>query len=268
MSDQRNQREDNDLAAQVLKNLKNPPVEVVDPKGSGPNTKKYLVMISVFVLIIAAGGFAAWKFLLSEERPGTQEVPAEESQPENNAKITPDGELSQEYKSDRLLIDIKHPASWKVDEDSGEITVYSPEAEIADSSGKSIPAEFRLLIKLGATETDSEYLGRGFAIAKSEPIKYTDPSPNQRNSSLITGFGLDSSSHFAYFVVQGNFNLSKDETLGQDFASEADEVLVSGGFYSKDSEDETKLVALDTDTYKENETYQTAVEIVKTLRLR
>lgn len=267
MSDQRNQQKDNDLAAQVLKNLKNPPIEVVDPKGSGSNTKKYLLIVAVLVIIFALGGFAAWKFLLSKDKADSQEVPAAESQPEDEA-VSPDGELSQEYVSDRLLIDIKHPASWKVDESSGEITVYSPETGITDFNGEKISAEFRLLVKQGATETDSEYLGRGFAISASEPIKYTDPSPNQRESSLITGFGLDSSSHFAYFVVQGNFNLKKNETLGQDFASEADEVLVSGGFYSKDSQDKTKLVGLDTDTYEENETYKTAIEIVKTLRLR
>lgn len=266
--DQKDQKKNDDLASQVLEHLKNPPVEVIDPRGSGSSTKKYLIAATILI-IIGAGGFALWKFVLADNQPSDQSTPiASEEQSEEANDDKPANVLSQEYSSDSLMIDIKHPANWKVDESSGEIIVYSPAQEVEDASGESLASEFRVLIKQGAGEPDSEYLGRGFAISKSEPIKYTDPASSQREESFLTNFGLDSPAYFSYFVVQGNFNLKKDETLGKDFASGADEILVSGGFYSKDSEDKTQLVSLDPDKFQANETYKTAIEIVKTLRLR
>ncbi len=166
------------------------------------------------------------------------------------------------------MIDFKYPTGWKVNEDTGEITVTSPKTKIEDFGGENIETEFKILIKQGADQSDSEYLGRGFAVTKSMPVKYSDPAAGQRKKSFITDFGLDSSDNFAYFVLQGNFELEKDETLGPDFAKEADAILISGGFYGEDSEDKTKLVYLDPEVYQANETYLTAVEIVKTLRLR
>ena len=264
--DQKDQKKNDDLASQVLEHLKNPPVEVIDPKGSGSSTKKYLIAATILI-IIGTGSFALWKFVLADTSDQSASVASEEQSEEVDGDASANG-LSQEYSSDSLLIDIKHPANWKVDESSGEIIVYSPAQEAEDVSGESLASEFRVMIKQGAGEPDSEYLGRGFAISKSEPIKYTDPASNQREESFLTNFGLDSSAYFSYFVVQGNFNLKKDETLGKDFASKADEILVSGGFYSKDSEDKTQLVSLDPDKFQSNETYKTAIEIVKTLRLR
>lgn len=261
------QKKEDDLASQVLERLKHPPVEVVNPKGSDSNTKKYL-LISFILIILAVGGFAAWKFFLKDEQ--TTSWPVQQAENQNNSADdkSPLAGLTQKYSSDKLMVDIKYPAGWKVDESSGEITIYSPTEDIESVEGESLPAEFRVLIKQGAGETDSEYLGRGFAVKASKPIKYIDPAFNQRKKSLITDFGLDASTSFSYFVVQGNFKLKKDETLGSDFASEADEILVSGGFYSKDSKDKTKLVSLDPKTYESNELYLTAIEIIKTLKLR
>lgn len=269
MTGKQDHKQEDDIASQVLEHLKNPPIEVINPKNSsGSNTKKYLIITSILIIIFAAAGFAAWKFLLTDSNQ-TADQPVSETESQNEAANGSSlSELTQEYTSDRLLIDFKYPTDWKVDENSGEIIVYSQEAEITDVSGEAVSAEFRLLIKQGAEETDSEYLGHGFVIKKSKPIKYTDPAAGQRKKSFVTDFGLDSSDNFAYFIVQGNFELEKDETLGPDFAKEADAILISGGFYSKDSKGKTKLVSLDPETYQLDEAYLSAIEIVKTLRLR
>lgn len=269
MTDRQDHSQKNDIASEILEHLKNPPTEVTNPnKNSGSNAKKYLIITLVLIILFGAGGFAAWKFLLNDNKQ-TSNLPVSETESQNNAQDENFLQgLTQEYTSDRLLIDFKYPDSWKVDENSGEIMVYSPSAEITDANGERISAEFRVLIKQGARETDSEYLGRGFAVKESKPIKYTDPSSNQREESLITDFGLDSSNYFSYFVVQGNFKLKKGETLGSDFAAKADEILVSGGFYSKDSKDKTKLVSLYLEDYNTSEMYLSALEIIKTLKLR
>ncbi|HEX5798226.1 MAG TPA: hypothetical protein VFX79_02620 [Candidatus Saccharimonadales bacterium] len=261
-------KQKDDIASEVLEHLKNPPVEVINPnKSSSSNTKKYLIVAAVLI-ILGAGGFAAWKFLLSSDKQTTDQSEPEAESQSSAAEEASAGEPTQEYSSDRLLIDFKYPAGWEVEEDSGEVAVTSPEATVTDVNGEELSAEFKVFIKQGADQSDGEYLGRGFAIRKSQPFKYSDPAAAQREDSFITDFGLDASNNFAYFIAQGNFNLKKDETLGPDFASESDAVLVSGGFYSKDSEDETQLVSLDPEAYQSDETYLLALEIVKTLRLR
>lgn len=269
MAGKQDNNHEDDMASQVLEHLKNSPVEVINPKNSSSsNTKKYLIVALILIVVSSAAGFAAWKLLLAKSNPTAANTVSEtENQNEAPAENTLN-DLTQEYTSDRLLVDIKYPAAWKAEEDAGEIIVYSPETEVTAANGETVPVEFKVLIKQGADKTDSEYLGRGFAVEKSEPIKYNDPATGQRQKTFVTNFGLDSSDNFAYFIVQGNFNLKKDETLGPDFAGEADAILVSGGFYSKDSEDKTKLISLDPDNYKSDETYLTAIEIVKTLRLR
>lgn len=273
MSDNQDKNHDNDVASEVLEHLKNPPVEVINPKNKpGSSKKKYLLLTSILIIIFSVLGFAIWYFVLNkkDQPENTQATMASQEQPESESgddNLTSD-ELSQEYTSDRLQIDVKHPSNWKVDESSGEIIVYSPKTDVENVGGSEVSAEFRVIIKQGSGSSDSKYLGRGFAVKESQKIEYIDPAANQREESLVTNFGLDSSDSFAYFVVQGNFDLKKNETLGSDFASEADAVLVSGGFYSNESEDETKLVELDLDKYESNELYQTAIDIVKTLRLR
>ncbi|MEX2014481.1 MAG: hypothetical protein WD885_00915 [Candidatus Saccharimonadales bacterium] len=260
-------KQKDDIASEVLEHLKNPPIEVINPKKNHSNTKKYLIIAIAVLVVLSAGGFGAWKFLLSDDNTSNQTEPEAESPSNANEEVSIN-ELTEEYSSDRLLIDFKYPANWKVDEDSGEIIVYSPEEEITDIGGENVSGEFKILIKQGADKSDSEYLGRGFAVGKSQPFKYSDPTASQREESFITDFGLDASDNFAYFVAQGNFELKKNETLGSDFAGKADEVLVSGGLYSKGSEDKTKLVSLNPKDYLSNETYLLAIEIVKTLRLR
>ena len=269
MKDQRKNSQPDDVASEILKNLKNQSVEIINPnQNPGSGKKKYLIAALLLTVIFAGAGFAAWKLFSKKDNQAVNPSPAGTVSQGNVASESPANELTQEYTSDRMLIDFKYPADWKVDELSREITIYSPAVELADVNGDNFMAEFRVLVKQGAGETDSEYLGRGLAIKESRPIKYTDPSSNQREKSLVTDFGLDSSAYFSYFVVQGNFNLKKDETLGLDFAGEADEILVSGGFYSKDSKDKTKLISLEADAYENNKLYLTAIEIVKTLRLR
>ena len=269
MAEQENNKQPDDVASEILENLKNNPVEIIDPnKRSSPgNKKKYFILLFILILVLG-GGFAAWKFLLNRsDQPSAQPSPAAESQ----AKTAPEdtaGEPTEEYTSDSLMIDFKYPTGWKVKEGSDSITISSPEAEVATVEGDTTSAEFKLMIKQGADRSDSEYLGRGLALKKSSSLKYSDPATGQRKKTFITDFGLDSSDNFAYFVVEGNFELEKDETLGPDFAKEPDAILVSGGFYTKGSAGENKLVATGSETYASNEFYKSAVEIVKTLQLR
>jgi len=268
MTEEPSHKKEEDLASEVLEHLKNPPVDVINPnKDSKSGSKKYLVIFLILILL-AAGGFAAWKFLVNDKNPPEQQPASAVASTENTSGEDTLSEPTQEYTSDRLLIDFKYPTGWKVVEDSGEIAITSPKTEIEDFAGENVEAEFKILIKQGADQSDSEYLGRGFAIKKSTPVKYSDPAAGQRKKSFVTDFGLDSSDNFAFFVLQGNFELEKDETLGPDFAKESDAILISGGFYGKDSEDKTGLTYLDPEAYLANETYLTAVETVKTLQLR
>lgn len=268
MSEQKDKIYEDDVASEILENLRNAPVEVIDPKkNSGSSGKKFYIIF--FVLIILAGtGFAAWKFLLQKDNKTDQQAANTQPIQANNQDISSEPSLSQDYTSDRLLVDFKYPDDWTVDEDTGDIIISSPEIEVDNIKGEPEKAVFRIFIKQGADKADSEYLGRGLAIKKSESINYSDPSASQRKKTLITQFGLDSSNNFAYFVVQGNFDLKKDETLGPNYAHEVDAILISGGFYRDEADGDPGFIMIDPDACEQDQNYKTAVEIVKSIKLR
>ena len=95
-----------------------------------------------------------------------------------------------------------------------------------------------------------------------------EPASNQRKDTFLTNFGLDVPDNFAFFIVQGNFDLKKGDTLGPDFAKEIDAYLISGGFSSSDQTDNLATNTISLADYSNYQEYKTAIEIVKSLNLK
>lgn len=232
--------------------------------------KKILFVLGL-VLFAVAIGFAVWRLVPSKnETPdSTQtEQTTEQAAQSNNSQGLGDVSLTEEYKSDFLRISFKHPSSWTVNEVNDAIIVKSPDFKYKQNNGMEKDGFFKIYIKKGATDSDGKYLGRGYAVAPSEKITYSEPATGQRTETFLTDFGLDTPDNFAYFVVQGNFDLKKGDTLGPNFAKEIDAYLITGGFSSSDQTENLATNIMSLSEYKTNEAYITAIEIIKTLKLK
>lgn len=234
---------------------------------------KRLILLIIAVAVLAAVGVVAWKLVPAKDEP---RQPAQTSQDQTKpaqttdpvAAALADTQLSQTYTSDLLRLSLKYPSGWKVSEDNNAVTVKSPSFDIADNSGIENTTYFKIYIKLGATDDEGKYLGKGYAVAPSETINYSDPEVGQRKTTFLTDFGLDNTDNFAYLVVQGNFELEKGDTLGPKFASEPDSFLVSAGFATAEDTGGLQTTLMPIDSYKDNLAYKTGVEIIKSLRLK
>ena len=253
----------------------NVPVEIIDPNQlpghKEPRSKlpKYLLILLGVIIFAAAAGLAGWKLLKKFNSSQTEPNASQQINSDNTGQ-TGGGKqpLSEEYSSSQLLIDFKYPSSWEVAEENGAIFVKSPNFRYSENEGGEVSGVFKIYIKKGAEENDGKYLGRGYAIGPSEKLQYSNPASGQRKETFVTAFGLDKPDNFSYFVVQGNFNLKKGETLGPKFASEQDAFLIAGGFASDDLKDALETNPISVDYYKSDQNYLTAIEIIKTIRLR
>jgi hypothetical protein len=227
-----------------------------------------LIMLLLGIILVGGGVAAAWKLIPSKKDDSqnnqSQQPPAEE--PQTNQGIG-DTALSETYKSDFLRLEFKYPGSWKVSEENSALTVKSPNFDFQDKTGMQTNGYFKVYIKRGTSDNDGKYLGNGYAVKPSEKFTYSEPATGQRTDTFLTDFGLETPDNFAYFVVQGNFNLKKGDTLGPKFANEPDSFLIAGGFAGGEQKDGLATQLLPLDSYKQDKAYITALEIVKTLQL-
>lgn len=230
------------------------------------------LFIGLLALLAVSGlAFGGWKLFADKE-----EVQQPESQQSTNQDQTDNvaseglgsSELDKEYTNDFLRLNFKYPASWTVNDVDDAITIKSPDFKYQQNNGMEATGYFKIYIKKGAAQSDSKYLGQGYAVANSEKIAYSEPATGQRSETFLTDFGLDTPDNFAYFIVQGNFDLKKGDTLGPSYAKEIDAYLISGGFSSSDQTENMATNTVSLDTYKSDEAYKVAIEIVKSLKIK
>lgn len=275
INEQNKPSDNTDLPENPLSIPKDVYQEQIPPARSSASKKtiiRRLVLVVVVLAIIAGGIFAAWKLIPSKNDTAdkTSENQSQTQTPESQDLESDIGDttLSETYTSDFLRIDFKHPQSWKVSEENSGLIVKSPTFKLQENNGAESLSYFKIYIKKAATEADGKYLGRGYAVADSGKIAYADPLPGQRKDSYLTNFGLETPDNFAYFIVQGNFNLMKGDTLGPKFASEVDSFLIAGGFSTDEQKEGLSTKIVSEDSYSTYPAYKTAVEIVKSLQLK
>ncbi|MBW3569146.1 hypothetical protein KY385_03405 [Candidatus Parcubacteria bacterium] len=234
-------------------------------------SKKVWIWSAILALVLLIGGLA-WVFVPSKEQSQSSpeqnnQEPAKNSQTQGDGDNLPSQELTQSHTNDFLRLTLKYPKGWQISDENDVILLKSPvfSYQLADGPKEGF---FKIYIKQQATPADGKYLGRGYAAAPSKKITYIDPQPGQRSDTFLTDFGLDSPDNFAYFVIQGNFELKKGETLGPKFAREPDAFLIAGGFASADSEAPLDTELLAVDSYASEQAYKTAIDIVKSLQLK
>lgn len=240
------------------------------PKGSGRGSKTFLVILGI-VIILGAGGFAVWRFVLNKSSQPTDQ--ATTSQPETN--VTPSGDsdipdlpLTEAYTSSALRIDFKYPKGWNAQESGGGILITSPSFSFDTLNNNEVEGNMRLYIRKGAREQDRKYIGRGVAILPSQKLAYDDPLPDQRTETSLSFFGDSNQDNFAFFLIAGNYELQPGETLGPDYGKEPETFIIAGGYSGKALGEDLATYQVSPDTFQQTNAYKQALAILKSLQIK
>lgn len=230
------------------------------------------VFLSLLLLILVVGiGYGVYSLVIKRGQP---EVPV--SQPDTSSAKPSDTDssdqavqaLSETYTSSRLRLDFKYPADWKVNEVDGGIRIESPSFTYVAKDQSEVNGNFRIYLRKGARAIDGQFLGNAFALSPSQNLEYTSPVSGQRDSTWLTSFWRGSPDGFFFFVVQGNYQLKKGDTLGPDFAKEPGAYLIVGGYSKPENKEDLNMVAMPESDYDQTQQYQTAQAIIQSLQLK
>lgn len=239
------------------------------PKKRG--LKLALIIVGSLVLIGAAG-FGAWKFILSKPAADTANstsTSATSTQGSNNGTSdVPASELTETYTSNTLRISFKYPKSWTVSEANGGVLISSPEFSFETQNNGVVQGNFKIYIRKGAREQDRKYIGTGVAILPSQKLVYSEPLPDQRTETNLSFFGENTDTNFAFFLIAGNYELQKGDTLGPDYGKEPETYIIAGGYSGKALTDDLATYQMSPETFQQTIAYQQAVEILKSLQIK
>lgn len=269
--------QDKDIFPTGPMELPGEPGQASSPSPQRPKQHKFawkkLLLISASLLIIGIMGVLGWQYISSRNSPTSSEnVPGAATtnspEPAPEATDVPLVTETKTFKSDHPRVEFTYPSSWSVEStpDAG-VLVKSPDFSIRlIGEGEKI-GHFRIYIRQGARSIDSPYIGSGVAVSPSEALVYTQPAPGQRAETNLTHFGYDTTDHFAYFFIAGNYSLQAGETLGPDYGKEAETYIIAGGYSSADLTDDLAMQRVPLDYYSTTNAYQQALDIIKSLKV-
>ena len=225
--------------------------------------------ISIAILIVVAGvGFAAKKFIHIPKKTAPAQTAVTQAVPKTTGDDVPDVPASETYSSTALSVGFKYPKTWKTSEADGGIRIDSPQFTYPAANLGSVDGIFRIYIRQGARKADSRYVGAGTAIKPSEKLVYTKPAVGQRSDTLLSSFGNNSTDIFTYFLIAGNFQLAKGDTLGPNYGTEPDTYIVAGGYTSITAVDDLAMNSVALTYYDKTTAYKQAYGIISSLQLK
>jgi hypothetical protein len=247
-------------------------MEPIEPPKQKRSKKKWLLFI--LPLLLVGIGFGVWEIL---HKNTASETPVVSSQ--SQAEVTPeptvtkdlaDAPTTQKYDNGFLGVTLTYPSTWTATEGENKTSVRfeSPEFSYTSIAKGKVTGNFRIYIRKGSTDMDRKYIGRGYAIEPSQKLVYNKPTLGQRTDTNLSLFGLDEPNNFAYFLIAGNFELKKGDTLGPDYGKEAETYIIAGGFSDKSLTDNLGTNPVATDYIKTSNAYKQAIEVLKSLQLQ
>lgn len=266
--------------ADILESLLGDPLDL--PGGEGQSgqhkrpssSKKFtkLLMIIVLSLVLLAGlAFGGWRIYKARQKTKQASRTTQQTTPIVSGPATDTLNTTElkTYTSDTLNMQISYPADWTaVEKDGGGgLTITSPAFTYTTVDKGSMSGNFRVYIRQGARTVDEKYIGQGVAIQPSDKLVYAKPGATQRKDTYFTQFGSLTSDHFTFFMVSGDFNLKKEDTLGPTYGHEVDTYIIVGGYSSKDLTDDLAFNNVPTNIFNTKRAYTQAVAIVKSLHL-
>lgn len=233
---------------------------------------KTIVFVLIGLVVAGAVGFGTWKFVFNKSSEPAQQNQTSVNQGNSGSSNAngdvPAAELTEEYTSSAMRITFKYPKTWTVSESGGGVLITSPNFSFNTLNNGEVDGNFRIYIRKGAREQDRKYIGKGVAIMPSQKLVYTEPLPDQRTETNLSFFGDDNSSNFAFFLIAGNYELKKDDTLGPDYGKEPETFIIAGGYSGKALTDDLATYQVSTETFQQTNAYQQAVDILKSLQIK
>lgn len=232
--------------------------------------KKYPFVI-LFILLLAALGYGSYKIgsKKPDAKPGGSNTPSQTATPPA-AKDVPDTADTKVYENGFLGVKLTYPSNWTATESENKdaVRLESPGFSYTAASDATVTGNFRIYVRKGAREVDGKYIGRGYAMAASEKLVYAQPAPGQRADTYLSLFGLDTPDNFAFFLIAGNYNLVKGDTLGPAYGREAETYIIAGGFSAANLKDDLATNPVSPDLITTSNAYKQAQDILKSLQLR
>ncbi len=240
--------------------------------GRGMSGKKKLLIATGLCLFAVGVSVITWRILVSKRasKPTASTQTIENAKPGTSNTDVPDAASTKEYENGQLALKFDYPDTWKITEGENKdgVRVESPDFSYKTTDKGTVTGNFRIYIRKGAREADSKYIGRGVAIDSSQKLTYTKPTPGQRTDTMLSQFGLDKPDNFAFFLIAGNFNLKKGDTLGPNYGKEFDTYIIAGGYSGTDQADDLATHTVSTESFQQTNAYKQAVEILKSIQVR
>lgn len=240
-----------------------------------PLGKKKIVLVIIGMAITVAGiGLITWKLLVKENPTvnSTQATNPATSQPsaQTSDSDIPSYTTTKEYENGLLALKLDYPDTWKISESENKdgVRIESPDFTYTTLDKGQVKGNFRIYIRKGARSVDSKYIGRGVAESDSVKLVYSKPTPGQRAETYLSNFGLDETSNFAFFLIAGNFNLKKGDTLGPNYGKEFDTYIIAGGYTDASLKDDLATHTVPASSYANLNAYKQAVDILKSIQVR
>lgn len=230
-------------------------------------SRKHLLIGIAVVVVVLGAGLAAWKLLGKKSTPSQQTNQPATTTPATKTDTLPVTTQTKHFTAETLAVEFDYPANWTVTEKDGTISVKSPNFSYEGLNGNTTDGFFKLYIRKMARDIDSKYIGRAVALKATEPLTYTSPATSQRKTTNLSFFGYDDANNFAFFMITGNFNLKKGDTLGASYGKEADTFIIVGGYAATDSKDDLSFHQLAPGSFQNPAAYKQAIDILKSLKV-
>jgi len=229
---------------------------------------KKIVVVIILVLVV---GVLIFLVLKSKSDNNQSDKGAASKNTSSNSTVNdvPNITTTKKFESGFLSIELKYPDNWTVTEttDNG-LRLESPEFSYQTVDKGKVNGNFRIYIRKSARSSDGKYIGRGVAIQPSEQLVYSQPTISQRKETSLTLFGLDTTDHFAYFLLTPNFKLNKGETMGPNYGKEIEAYIIAGGYSSKTLTDDLAMNLIPANGLTQKNSYKQAIEIIKSLKFQ
>lgn len=237
-------------------------------------SKQKIIIVIVGLVVLLAIGFGL-ALITSSGSEAPNKIPDQSSSNKQSPSSSsanddvPAVQTTKKFKSDFPRIEFTYPENWnvKAERDEEGVRVESPEFDYQSINGNKIKGHFRIYIRQGARQVDSKYIGRGIASLPSQKLSYTEPPAGQRPETNLSFFGIDSSDHFAFFLIAGNFSLQKGESLGPEYGTEPETYIITGGYTTNELTDDLATNPVPLEYFGQTNAYKQAIEIIKSLKL-
>ncbi len=242
----------------------------VRQKAGKSRIKRTIIILGALIALLGIG-YEAFRVLTKKSKPAPVSPPTVQESVQTSQAIpndVPDAGSTKQFSSTQLNLKFSYPDTWKVTETADQgIRIESPEFSYITNDEGQVDGHFRVYIRRGARAADSKVIGRGYADAPSEKLAYTNPSTDQRKETLLTRFGLDEPTNFAYFFIAGNFQLNKGDTLGPNYGKESETYIIAGGYTNSKKTDDMDFFSVATEMPLTSNAYKQAVQIIASLQL-